>query len=160
MKIGMKINCWKLNGRNINGRNPIRAPKVPFNFHFKIENWKMIKICHFSITNFYCKIEKWKSVFHFSVSEFNCQVTLVVNRDSIFKNSLAEEISSFCSQKKKKNFLVAYLEETDLEIAMRRKSHLIHLVMPASKTHLFNCLCYQVVKCIWSILFDIQSFAQ
>ena len=104
MKIGMKINCWKLNGRNINGRNPIRAPKVSFNFHFKIENWKMIKICHFSITNFYCKIEKWKSVFHFSVSEFNCQVTLVVNRDSIFKNSLAEEISSFCSQKKKKKF--------------------------------------------------------
>ena len=51
--------------------NPIRAPNFQFkiemekdifenfSFHFKIRNWKMIKNCQFSITNFYRKIENW-----------------------------------------------------------------------------------------------------
>ena len=62
---------WKSNGRFMHGRIPIRAPKEPFNFQFKIEmekgflgisisieNWKLTKDISFSIFNFYLKIEK------------------------------------------------------------------------------------------------------
>ena len=66
----------------------IRAPKVPFNFYFKIgmekdihahlnfylkiENWKMTKYFQLPIFNFYLKTEKWKFIFPVSILEFNC----------------------------------------------------------------------------------------
>ena len=80
---------WKTNTHRI----WIRAPKVSFNFHFKIEmekdifpyfnfdfkveNWKMMKFFQFSFFNFYWKIENWKFIFHVSVFKFNCQIKQV-----------------------------------------------------------------------------------
>ena len=58
-------------------------------------------------------------------------------------------MSSFYPQKRKRKLysIATHLKETDLKKAMRRK--VIHLIIPDSKTYFFDCLCNQVVKCVW-----------
>ena len=99
----------------------IRAPKVPFNFqfkieikkdifahfifYFKIENWKMIKNFQFSIINFYWKIENWKFIFHFSIFEFNCRITQVEKPWLTFFNPISWSDVEFLSTKEKEKTL-------------------------------------------------------
>ena len=113
----------------------IRAPKVPFNFQFKIEmekgifahfnfyfrieNWKMIKIFQFSFFNFCWKIENGNFIFHLSMFEFNCQITQV-EKSWLDFFSLGEAMASFYPQKRKKS-IVAHQKETDIETGIRRK---------------------------------------
>ena len=125
------ILIWKLNGTF--GARVIRAPKVLFNFHFKIEmekdifahlnfdfkikNWKLIKIFQFSFFNFYWKIENWKFIFHVSIFKFNCQITQVDKSWLAFFKSRW----LYIHKKERKNSIVTHLKESDIEIAIRRK---------------------------------------
>ena len=93
----------------------IRATKVPFNFHFKIEmkkdifvhfnfdlkikNWKMIKNFQFSFFNFYWKIENRKFIFHVLIFEFNCQITQV---DKSWLAFLKISLALYLQKRKKK----------------------------------------------------------
>ena len=79
---------WLIRGC-LDTENPIRWSKFSFynwngkghfcvfQFRFKIENLKMINIFQFSVSDFYWKIENWKSIFDFLILEINCRITQV-----------------------------------------------------------------------------------